>query len=173
MLCQRFGGRKAADATLPARGRVENYFFASLAPPLAFASFLHWLMNFLRSLPWIFLSSASLEQASDSALRGFSAFLAGAVAAGAAAGAAVCASAGPAKNNDAIATAARREEIFIMEAPLEEERATTSRCNAEPWMNGAAGRCSIFLSAIARGLVADGCLARISPPLQSLKGDQG
>src|ERR1043166_7742760 len=56
--------------------RACSYFFASLAPPaLAFASFLHWLMNFLRSLPWIFLSSASLEQASDSGVRGFTAFL--------------------------------------------------------------------------------------------------
>src|SRR5215813_5975637 len=143
-------------STLPTRGRVNDhrYFFASVAPPLAFASFLHWLMNFLRSLPCRPLSSASLEQASDSGVRGFSAFLAGAVAAGAAAGAVPCASAEPAKNNDAMATAARREEIFIMEAPLRRERATTSRCDTEPWMNGIL---------VARDIFAAKLLAALSP----------
>src|ERR1700733_9212570 len=131
-------------------------------------------MNFLRSLPCSALSSASLEQASDSGLRGFSAFLAGVVAAGAAAGAAVCASAEPAKNSEAMATAAMREEIFIMEAPLRRERATTSRCHDEPCMNGPEGDAVYFQHGLARSLVAGGCSARMLPlEDQSLKGDQG
>src|SRR5258707_12445507 len=52
---------------------------------LAAASFLHCDMNFLRSLPWTPLVSASLEHSSDAAVRGFSAFFSagGAFAAGA------------------------------------------------------------------------------------------
>src|SRR5215813_13851537 len=108
--------------------------------------------NFLRSLPCSPLASACFEHSRDSALRGFSAFLAGAAAAGA--GVVPCASAEPAKNNDTTATAAMREEIFIMEAPLDEERATTSRCHAEPWMNGIL---------VPRDIFAAKLLAALSP----------
>jgi hypothetical protein len=99
---------------------------------LSAAAFLHSDMNFLRSLPWTPLVSASFEHSSDAAVRGFSAFFsagaifgAGAVfAAGAGAGVAgavVCANAELIRNKDAKAVAAAREDIVIMEAPRVEE----------------------------------------------------
>src|ERR1700681_2749329 len=50
-------------------GKRRGRYFA-----LAAASFLHSAMNFLRSLPWTALVSASLEHSSDAAVRGFAAF---------------------------------------------------------------------------------------------------
>src|SRR3954464_14363842 len=96
---------------------------------LSAAAFLHSDMNFLRSLPWSFLASASFEHCSEAAVRGFSAFFsvvafgAGAVfAAGAGvAGAVVCANAELASNKDAIAVAATREENVIMTVPRVED----------------------------------------------------
>src|SRR3954465_9579017 len=82
-------------------------------------------MNFLRSLPWTPLASASFEHCSEAAVRGASAFFsaaafgAGAVfAVGAGvAGVVVCANAELASNKDAIAVAAAREENVIMTVP--------------------------------------------------------
>jgi hypothetical protein len=74
-------------------------------------------MNFLRSLPWIDLASASFEHSSEAAVRGFSIFFS-AFALGAAAGAGVCANAGPTRNRDTTASAAAREVIVIMGAPF-------------------------------------------------------
>src|ERR1700737_4141989 len=84
----------------------------------SFAVFLHSDMNFLRSLPWTPLVSASFEHSSDAEVRGF--FSAGAIgvafAAGAGvAGGVVCANAELIKNRDAKAVAAAREAIVIME----------------------------------------------------------
>src|SRR6202171_4111653 len=56
---------------------------------LSAALFLQSDMNFLRSLPWTPLVSASLEHSSDAAVRGFSAFFAGGLGAVFAAGAGV------------------------------------------------------------------------------------
>ena len=85
----------------------------------SFAVFLHSDMNFLRSLPWMPLVSASFEHSSDAAVRAF--FVVGAIGAvfaagaGAAAGGVVCANAELIKNRDAKAVAAAREAIVIME----------------------------------------------------------
>src|SRR6202171_4349256 len=87
---------------------------------LAAAAFLHSDMNFLRSLPWTPLVSASVEHSSDAAVRGFSAFLsAGAIFAAVAgvAGAVVCANAGLIRSREAKAGGAAREEIVIMGNP--------------------------------------------------------
>src|SRR5216683_8055215 len=90
---------------------------------LSAAAFLHSDMNFLRSLPWKPLVSASFEHSSDAAVRGFAAFFsAGAIgavfAAGAGvAGAVVCANAELISSREATAAAAAREDIVIMEAP--------------------------------------------------------
>src|SRR5258705_12796415 len=110
---------------VPQGERVRNHF------GLSAAAFLHSDMNFLRSLPWTALASASFEHCSEAAVRGFSAFFsaaafgAGAVfAAGAGvAGAVVCANAELMSNSDAIAVAAAREEKVIMTVPrVEAER---------------------------------------------------
>jgi hypothetical protein len=105
----------------------------------SFASFLHWLMNLWRSLPWMSLASACFEHSIDAALRGFSAFFS--VAAGAAESllaAGVCASTGLANSSrDAKAAVAAREDIVIMGAPRVKRKAQRSRRHAEPWMNGA------------------------------------
>ena len=80
--------------------------------------FLQSDMNFLRSLPWMPLVSASFEHSSDAAVRGF--FAVGAIGAVFAAGAGVAggvvwANAELIKNSDAKAVAAAREAIVIME----------------------------------------------------------
>src|ERR1700694_1588251 len=102
---------------------------------LSAAVFLQSDMNFLRSLPWTPLVSASFEHSSDAAVRGFSAFFsAGAMGAvfGAGAGwggAAVCANAELIRSRDAKAVAAAREDMVIMGAPrVEEERNVAPRC---------------------------------------------
>src|ERR1700730_3118698 len=84
----------------------------------SFAVFLHSDMNFLRSLPWRLLVSASFEHSSDAAVRAF--FSAGAIgvvfAVGAgAAGGVVCANAALIKNREAKAVAATRDDMVIME----------------------------------------------------------
>src|SRR5260370_37955344 len=103
---------------------------------LSAAVFLHSDMNFLRSLPWTPLVSASFEHSSDAARRGLAAFFsagaifaagsacAGAVlAAGAGvAGAVVCANAEPISSREARAVAATREDIVSMGAPRVEDR---------------------------------------------------
>jgi hypothetical protein len=107
---------------------IENYF------GLSAAAFLHSDMNFLRSLPWTPLASASFEHCSEAAVRGFSAFFsvaafgAGAVfAAGAGvAGVVVCANAELMSNKDAIAVAATREENVIMTVPRVEDEHTVA-----------------------------------------------
>jgi hypothetical protein len=109
---------------------------------LAAASFLHSDMNFLRSLPWTPLVSASFEHSSDAVVRAF--FSAGAIgavfAAGAgAAGGVVCANAELIKNSDAKAVAAAREPIVIIGKHLGLKKQAALRCHAEPRMNEAAG----------------------------------
>src|SRR5260370_2419049 len=81
---------------------------------LSAAVFLHSDMNFLRSLPWTPLGSASFEHSSDAAERGFSAFLGAAIlasGAGAAEGAGVWANSDRTRNRAATAvpTAPRGE----------------------------------------------------------------
>jgi hypothetical protein len=106
----------------------ENYF------GLSAAAFLHSDMNFLRSLPWSFLASASFEHCSEAAVRGASAFFsAAAFGAGAdfavgagAAGVVVCANAELTSNKDAIAVAAAREENVIMTVPRVEDEHTVA-----------------------------------------------
>jgi predicted naringenin-chalcone synthase len=104
----------------------ENHF------GLSAAAFLHSDMNFLRSLPWSFLASASFEHCSEAAVRGASAFFsaaafgAGAVFATGAAGVVVCANAELASNKDAIAVAAAREENVIMTVPRVEDEHTVA-----------------------------------------------
>src|SRR6202790_3398348 len=102
-------------------GKSRDRYFA-----LAAASFLHSAMNFLRSLPWTALVSASLEHTSDAAVRGFAAFFSAgaafatgaAFAAGAGvAGGVVCAKAELINSRDAKAVAATREDMVIMGAP--------------------------------------------------------
>src|SRR6476620_5022461 len=100
---------------------------------LAAAVFLHSDMNFLRSLPWRLLPSASLEHSSEAAVRGFTVFfstgaiLGAGVAAGA--GVAVCAKAELISSSDAQAVATAREDRVIMGAPqVEEERRVAPRC---------------------------------------------
>jgi hypothetical protein len=90
---------------------------------LSAAAFLHPDMNFLRSLPWTPLASASFEHSSEAAVRGFSAFFAaGAVfVAGGEAGVVVCANAELIKNSEAKAVAAMREERFVMGSPQVEK----------------------------------------------------
>src|SRR3977135_3642434 len=100
--------------------------FALSAPP-----FLHSDMNFLRSLPWTPLVSASFEHSSEAAVRGFSAFFsAGAILSGGAAfaagagavfaagagvaGVVVCANAELIRSREANAVAAAREDRVIM-----------------------------------------------------------
>jgi hypothetical protein len=102
---------------------------------LSAAAFLHSDMNFLRSLPWTPLVSASFEHSSDAVVRGFAAFFsAGAIGAVFAAGAGVagavaCANAEPISSRDAKAAAAAREEIFIMGAPrVEDSRNVALSC---------------------------------------------
>src|SRR5947209_10391519 len=90
-------------------GWVDGYDFGLAAPSLA--AFLHSDMNFLRSLPWTPLVSASFEHSSEAAVRGFSIFFS---AFGAAAGEVVCENAGLARNRDATASAAAREAIVII-----------------------------------------------------------
>ena len=97
--------------------RLQDFGFA--AAPLA--PRLHSDMNFLRSLPWTPLVSASFEHSSDAAVRGFSArfWVGAAFAAGAVvAGDVVCANAELIRNRDAIAVTAAREDIVIMVTPL-------------------------------------------------------
>jgi hypothetical protein len=98
-------------------------------------AFLHSDMNFLRSLPWTPLASASFEHCSEAAVRGFSAFFsAGAIfgtgavfAAGAGvAGVAVCAKAELMSSKDATAVAAAREENVIMTVPRVEDEHTVA-----------------------------------------------
>jgi hypothetical protein len=104
----------------------ENHF------GLSAAAFLHSDMNFLRSLPWSFLASASFEHCSEAAVRGASAFFsaaafgAGAVFAAGAAGVVVCANAELTSNKDAIAVAAAREENVIMTVPRVEDEHTVA-----------------------------------------------
>ena len=94
--------------------RRHDYFdlAASVAP------FLQSDMNFLRSLPWTPLVSASFEHSSDAAVRCF--FSAGAIGVVFAAGAGVAdgvvwANAELIKNSDAKTVTATREDIVIME----------------------------------------------------------
>src|SRR5437879_10468475 len=70
---------------------------------LSAAAFLQSAMNFLRSLPWTPLVSASLEHSSDAAVRGFAAFFsAGAIlVVGAGAAGVVCANAELISSRDA------------------------------------------------------------------------
>src|SRR3984885_1828289 len=99
------------------------YFFSD-------AAFLQSERNFLRSLPCNPLASASLEHSSDSALRGFEVFAAGAGAAVSdlAAGAAVdWAKTGVAKSrSDAPRAAARRDEFVMRNTSDVEEGATVA-----------------------------------------------
>jgi hypothetical protein len=91
---------------------------------LVFASFLHWDMNVLRSLPCSDLPSASFEHSNEAAERvdaGFFSAGAAVVAAGAA-GAGVCANAEPTSSSDAMAVTAARVERLIMALPHVEER---------------------------------------------------
>src|SRR4030081_1525901 len=111
-------GRLSRVMTAVGRRRSPGHFALS-APP-----FLHSDMNFLRSLPWTPLVSASFEHSSEAAVRGFSAFFsAGAilVAGAGVAGAVVCAKAVLIRKRDAKAVAAAREVIVIMGAPRVEE----------------------------------------------------
>jgi hypothetical protein len=106
----------------------RSYIFGLAAA--SFPAFLHSDMNFLRSLPWTPLVSASFEHSSEAAVRGFSAFFsAGAilVAGAGVAGAVVCANAVLIRNRDAKAVAAAREDIVIMEAPRVEEASNFAR----------------------------------------------
>src|ERR1700688_1011761 len=94
-------------------GKRNHFGFAAAS----FAVFLHSDMNFLRSLPWTPLVSASFEHSREAAVRGFSAFLsAGAifVAGAGVAGAVACANAEPIRSRDATAVATAREDIVIM-----------------------------------------------------------
>src|SRR5450755_4590023 len=82
---------------------------------LAAAAFLHSDMNFLRSLPWTPLVSASFEHSREASVRGFSAFFsAGAIFVAGAGGAVACANAELIRSRDAKAVAAAREDIVIM-----------------------------------------------------------
>src|ERR1035437_9038078 len=124
--------------TLPLAGREKQESTEQVHFGLSAAAFLPSDMNFLRSLPWMPLVSASFEHSSDAAVRGFSAFFsagaifgAGAVfAVGAGvAGAVVCANAELIKSRDAKAVAAAREDIVIMGAPrVEEGRNVALQC---------------------------------------------
>jgi hypothetical protein len=146
-------------------GRGGHYDFGLVAVSLP--AFLHADMNFLRSLPWMDLASASFEHSSEAAVRGFSIFFS-AFALGAA-GAAVCAKAGLTRNREAMASAAAREDIVIMESTFWLKRLSTSRDNAEPRMNGPvrigfAG--TIFLRhlrsvALSPAVTALGCVSQI------------
>jgi hypothetical protein len=97
--------------------REVNY-FPGLSALAALA--LHSERNFLRSLPWRPLASASFEHSSEAAVCGFSAFFsAGALvsALGAsvfAAGAVVCAEAAPISSSEAKAVAVAKAEILVM-----------------------------------------------------------
>src|SRR5450432_4462033 len=62
---------------LPQGERARHHF------GLSAAAFLHSDMNFLRSLPWTPLVSASFEHSSEAAVRGFSAFFSAGAAFGA------------------------------------------------------------------------------------------
>src|SRR5471032_3411958 len=88
---------------------------------LSAAAFLHSDMNFLRSLPWTPLVSASFEHSSEAAVRGFSAFFsagaafgAGAVFAAGAGGVIAWANAELMSSRDATAVAAARADRVIM-----------------------------------------------------------
>src|SRR3981081_4171020 len=84
--------------------------FALSAPP-----FLHSDMNFLRSLPWTPLVSASFEHSREAVVRGFSVFAGAIFVAGAGvAGAVVCANAELIRSRDAKAVATAREDMVIM-----------------------------------------------------------
>src|ERR1700688_4077942 len=94
-------------------GKRNHFGFAAAS----FAVFLHSDMNFLRSLPWTPLVSASFEHSSEAAERGFSAFFsAGAilVAGAGAAGVVVCADTELIRNREAMAATAAREDIVII-----------------------------------------------------------
>src|ERR1700686_2091323 len=83
---------------------------------LSAAVFLHSDMNFLRSLPWTPLVSASFEHSRDAAVRGFSAFFSAGAAFAAGAGVAgvvVCANAELIRKSEAMAAAAAGGEIVI------------------------------------------------------------
>jgi hypothetical protein len=114
-----------SNPPLAGEGEVKNgQSYAFGLAEASFAVFLQSDMNFLRSLPWTPLVSASFEHSNEAAVRGFSAFFsAGAIlAAGAGvAGAVVCASAVLIRKMDAKAAAAAREDIVIMGAPRVEE----------------------------------------------------
>src|SRR5260221_13305310 len=82
--------------SLSLSGRGKAGHFALSAPPLPSAVFLHSARNFLRSLPFSPLASASFEHSREAAVRGFSAFfsagaLVSALGASVLAGAPVCA----------------------------------------------------------------------------------
>src|SRR4030081_3444487 len=120
------GKQRVSTPALPLRGgrneEPTSYVFGLAAA--SFAVFLHSDMNFLRSLPWTPLVSASFEHSSEAGVRGFSAFFsAGAilVAGAGVAGAVVCAKAVLIRKRDAKAVAAAREVIVIMGAPRVEE----------------------------------------------------
>src|ERR1700710_1483368 len=85
----------------------QSYVFGLAAA--SFAAFLHSDMNFLRSLPWTFLVSASFEHSSEAAVRGASAFFSAGADLAAGAGAGVCAKAVPASSSVATAVTAARE----------------------------------------------------------------
>src|SRR5258708_7795330 len=114
---------------------VSRIAFAAAAAvhfALSAAVFLHSDMNFLRSLPWRLLLSASFEHSSEAAVRGFfsagAALAAGAAVSVLAAGAVVCANAELISSRDAKAVAAAREDRVIMGAPRKIEPA--HRCAA-------------------------------------------
>src|SRR5260221_10687304 len=127
--------------SLSLSGRGKAGHFALSAPPLPSAVFLHSARNFLRSLPFSPLASASFEHSSEAAVRGFAAFfsagaLVSALGASVLAGAAVCADAKPISSSEAMAVAVTREEIFVMGHIGLKRRWRPSRCNAEPRVNG-------------------------------------
>src|SRR6266568_1405547 len=120
---------------LPEREKEGGHF------GLSAAVFLHSERNFLRSLPFSPLASASFEHSSEAAVRGFSAFfsagaLVSALGASVLAGAVVCADAEPISSSEAMAVAVARAEIFVMGHLGLKTTARPSRCNAEPRMNG-------------------------------------
>jgi hypothetical protein len=102
------GRRDPMLAPCDCSGRCDHF-------GLSAAAFLHSDMNFLRSLPWTPLVSASVEHSREAAVRGFSAFAGAIFVAGAGvAGAVACANAELIRSRDAKAVAAAREDIVIM-----------------------------------------------------------
>src|SRR5450755_2294453 len=102
---------------LPACGEGEDHFLSA-------ASFLHSERNFLRSLPFRPLASASLEHSTDSAVCGLAILSVGAMvsdflASSVLAAGAVCANAVPASRRDARAATAAREAMVIVKTPMD------------------------------------------------------